>query len=380
MQKELQMKVVVIGNGVAGATVAQKLANKGVDVALFSEEPVGFYSRILLPQALCDTEALQDLIAKTDPPYLLKKPATAIDPARKVVLSGKSEFPYDKLVIATGSRSRMLDIFSCTDGACTLRTFFDALHIGTIIEEPVVVLGGGLLGLETALSIKKKGFDVTVCESADRILVRQLDEQASSMLKEHLEGEGLHIREGVKTQAQKLDIMGHLRSLVAQEGEEIPCRTLLLSLGVLPEITLAKAAGLKTNRGILVDEHLLTSDRDILAIGDCAEFEGRVPGIMPVALAMAESAIDNLLGEETTYVPPVLFTRFKGSGVDVVSVGSIEGESRNHRKDNRYEAYFVKDGILLGAILFGSTEHLKYVRSHYLKAVSDDEIEALLSF
>ena len=374
------MRVVVIGNGVAGATVAQKLASKDIEVALFSEEPVGFYSRILLPQALCDMEALQDLIAKIDPPYLLKKPATSIVPERKVVLSGNSEFPYDKLVIATGSRSRMLDIFSCTDGVCTLRTFFDALHIGTIIESPVVVLGGGLLGLETALSIKKKGFDVTVCESADRIMVRQLDKQASSMLKKHLEGEGLHLREGVKTQAQKLDLGGHLRSLVAQGEEEIPCRTLLLSLGVLPEITLAKAAGLKTNRGIVVDEFLTTSDPDILAIGDCAEFEGQVPGIVPVALAMAESAAANLSGEKKIYIPPVLFTRFKGNGVDVVSVGSVDGDSRNHKVGDRYEAYFVKDDTLVGAILFGSTENLKFVRSNYHKRVSEEEMEKLLSF
>jgi len=98
------MNVIVIGNGVAGATVAAKLAAKGVSVQLFSEEPVGFYSRILLPQALCDKEALQDLIAKSDPPYLQKRAATAIDTVKKLVYSGATAFPYDKLVIATGSR------------------------------------------------------------------------------------------------------------------------------------------------------------------------------------------------------------------------------------------------------------------------------------
>ncbi|MEA5107912.1 MAG: FAD-dependent oxidoreductase [Sphaerochaeta associata] len=374
------MNVIIIGNGVAGATVASKLAAKGVSVQLFSEEPVGFYSRILLPQALCDKDALQDLIAKTDPPYLQKRAATAIDPEKKLVYSGNTAFGYDKLVIATGSRSRMLDIFSCTDGACALRTFSDAQNIGETIENPVVVLGGGLLGLETALWVKRKGYEVTVLEAADRILVRQLDTEGASILKAHLETQGLVIKEGVKTQAQKLDLGGHIRALVTEGEEEVPCRTLLLSLGVLPEITLAKAAGLKTNRGIVVDQYLQTSNSDILAIGDCAEYEGQVPGIIPVALAMAETAAANLSGEHKSYQTPVLFTRFKGDGLDVVSVGSIEGPAMKKRAGNRYEAYFVQDGKLKGAILVGSTEHLAFVRSKYNGSVSDADIEALLKF
>ncbi|WP_293909046.1 NAD(P)/FAD-dependent oxidoreductase [Sphaerochaeta sp. UBA5836] len=374
------MNVIVIGNGVAGATVAAKLAAKGVSVQLFSEEPVGFYSRILLPQALCDKEALQDLIAKSDPPYLQKRAATAIDPVKKLVYSGAAAFPYDKLVIATGSRSRMLDIFSCTDGACALRTFSDAQNISDTIENPVVVLGGGLLGLETALWVKRKGFEVTVLEAADRILVRQLDTEGASILKAHLEGQGLVIKEGVKTRAQKVDMGGHIRALVTEGEDEVPCRTLLLSLGVLPEITLAKAAGLKTNRGIVVNQFLQTSDSDILAIGDCAEYEGQVPGIIPVALAMAETAVSNLLGEQKPYQTPVLFTRFKGDGLDVVSVGSIEGPAHKNRNGNRYEAYCVQDGMLKGAILVGSTAHLGFVRSHYQKEVSDEEIATLLAF
>lgn len=373
------MKVIIIGNGVAGATVASKLAARGVEVQLFSEEPVGFYSRILLPQALCDKEALQDLIAKNDPPYLLKRTATGIDVEKKLVYSGTAAYPYDKLVIATGSRSRTLDIFSVVDGACTLRTIHDAQTIGDIIENPVVVLGGGLLGLETALWLRRKGYEVTVCEAAPHILARQLDSEGASILRAHLESQGLQIKEGVKTTAHKLDLGGRLRALVT-EGEDVMCRTLLLSLGVLPEITLAKAAGLQTNRGIVVDEYLRTSNSDVLAIGDCAEFEGQVPGIMPVALAMADTAIDNLIGEPKPYHPPVLFTRFKGDGLDVVSVGAVGGSSRVKRVGNRYEAYFVENGNLVGAILIGSTEHLAFVRSHYQKPVTDDQISALLAF
>ncbi|MFA5446866.1 MAG: FAD-dependent oxidoreductase [Sphaerochaeta sp.] len=374
------MKVIIIGNGVAGATVATKLAAQGVDVALFGEEPVGFYSRILLPQALCDKEALASLIAKSDPPYLLKRPATAVDPKRKLVYSGSVTYPYDKLVIATGSRSRMLDIFSVTDGACVLRTFDDAQRIGETIESPVVVLGGGLLGLETALWVSKKGYEVTVVEVAEHILAKQLDSEGAAIVKSQLERQGLTVREGLKVQAQKLDPRGHLRALVTEGEEELACNTLLLSLGILPEIAIAKAAGLETETGIIVDDYLTTSDPDIYAIGDCAEWHGKVPGLLAVALAMAECATQNILGNERVYQEPALFTRFKGEGLDVVSVGTIEGRVHKRRRGERYEAYFVTDEKLTGAILVGSTEHSGFVRSHYQKAVSEEEIAALLTF
>ncbi len=375
------MHIVIVGNGVAGATVAQKLSNKGIDVTLFAEEPYGFYSRIMLPHSLYDKEALSHLISDNDPPYLVKKPVVALFPAEKqVATSDGDRYSYDRLIIATGSRSRTLDIFSNTDGVCTLRTFYDAQLIGDTIRNPVVVLGGGLLGLETALSLNKKNFDVTVCEAADRILVRQLDTRAATMLKTRLENEGLTIREGVRTIGKRLDSWEKLVALEVEDSPEIPCRTLILSLGVSPEITLAKTAGLRTRRGVLVDEFLRTSDEHIYAIGDCAEYEGQIPGIVPVALAMAETVVANLSGGEKSYQEPVLFTRFKDDGLQVISVGDVTGNPRSKESGDRYEAYFLKDGNLIGAILYGSTEHLKFVKGNYQKHVSEEEISSLLDF
>ncbi len=375
------MHIVIIGNGVAGATLAQKLTNKGIGVTLFAEEPYGFYSRIMLPHSLYDKQALSHLITNNDPPYLVKKPVTGIFPDRKEVETSDGErYSYDKLVIATGSRSRTLDIFSNTDGVCTLRTFYDAQLLGDTLRSPVVVLGGGLLGLETALSLNRKGFDVTVCEAADRILVKQLDSTAATKLKTRLEGEGVAIREGVRTIGKRLDSWEKLVALEVEGADEIPCRTLILSLGVSPEITLAKEAGLRTRRGVLVDEYLRTSDEHIYAIGDCAEYEAQIPGIVPVALAMAETVVANLTGGDKSYEEPVLFTRFKDEELQVVSVGDVTGPSLSKDSGDRYEAYFLKEGVLVGSILYGSAEHLKFVRQNYKKLVSEADIAALLDF
>lgn len=375
------MHIVIIGNGVAGATVAQKLSKKGVDVTLFAEEPYGFYSRIMLPHSLYDKEALSHLISENEPEYLVKKAVTAILPETKQIQTADAEvYSYDKLIIATGSRSRTLDLFSNTDGVCALRTFYDANLIGDILRSPVVILGGGLLGLETALSLRSKDFDVTVCEAADRILVRQLDKQASSMLRSRLESEALTIREGVRIIGKRLDSWEKLVALEVEGEQEIACRTLILSLGVSPEISLAKEAGIRIQRGIVVDEYLRSSVEDIYAIGDCAEYQGQIPGIVPVALAMAETLVTNLTGGEVAYQEPVLFTRFKDADLLITSVGDVTGEALRHERDGRYEAYFLKDGSLNGAILYGSSKNLAFVRSNYQKPVSEADIRNLLDF
>ncbi|MBI9095444.1 MAG: FAD-dependent oxidoreductase [Sphaerochaeta sp.] len=323
----------------------------------------------MLPHSLYDKQALAHLISPTDPPYLVKKPVTAIFCEEKQVETGDGErYTYDKLILATGSRSRTLDLFSGTDGVCTLRTFSDAKLIGDSIRNPVVVLGGGLLGLETALSLSRKGFDVTVWESSDRILVRQLDSKAATMLKTRLEKKGLTIREGVRTIGRRLDSWEKLVALEMEGSLEIPCKTLILSLGVSPEITLAQGASLRT------------SDEDIYAIGDCAEYAGQIPGIVPVALAMAETIVANLTGGQKSYQEPVLFTRFKDEELQVVSVGSVTGNPLSKENGERYEAFFLKDGNLVGAILYGSVEHLKFVRGNYQKPVSEEDISALLDF
>ncbi len=375
------MHIVIVGNGVAGATVAQKLSNKGFGLTLFAEEPYGFYSRIMLPHSLYDKEALSHLISDNDPPYLVKKPVTGIFPEEKQVATGDGErYSYDKLIIATGSRSRTLDIFSGTDGVCTLRTFYDANLIGDTLRSPVVVLGGGLLGLETALSLNKKGFAITVCEAADRILVKQLDATSAEKLKRRLQKKGITIREGVRIIGKRLDSWEKLVALEVEGEDEIPCRTLILSLGVSPEITLAKEANLRTRKGVVVDKYLRTSDEDIYAIGDCAEYEAQIPGIVPVALAMADTVIANLTGEEKPYVEPALFTRFKDEELLVTSIGDVTGPALSKDTGDRYEAYFLKDGSLEGAILYGSGEHLKFVRQNYQKGVSEDDIEKMLDF
>ncbi len=375
------MRVCVIGNGVAGSMVAERLSIRSLVVTLYTEEPYGFYSRIKLPQLLCDETALRALPSLREAPYLVHKAVRKIDRQKQeLLLAGGETTHYDFLVLATGSRGRILEAFADTKGVSTLRTLEDALLIGQTITDPVVVLGGGLLGLEAALAIMRKGYSVTVCEGSPHILGRQLNAQASKLLRTQLESDGLVIHENVKATGKRVDKEGRIEALLAEDREPIACKTLILSLGVNTETTLAKDANLEVDRGIVVDEKLRTSDEHIFAIGDCAQYKGQVPGILPVAIGMAQSVMATLLGETKDYIPPVLMTRFKDEKLGIVSVGDVSGKSTNKLKDGRYEAYFVDEGRLIGAILYGNTENMAFMRSRYLKAVTTEEIAELLSF
>ena len=359
----MNTKTIVIGNGIAGFTVASALAKSGKNIIQYSEEPYTFYSRVKLSQALCDEAALAGLPSRESPPYLRHGKVVSVDTKKKIIsLADGTVDSYDKLVLATGSRGRMLPVFDGIEGVSTLRTLTDAQALSRMMRNPVCVLGGGLLGLEAARAILAKGFAVTVVEGGPHILCRQLNERAAVILRERLREDGLGIEEAFSIEkAESRD--GSITALVSKEGKRLPCRTLLISVGVNPETTLAKNAGIAVERGIVVDDHLRTSETDVYAIGDCAQYRGMVPGIMPVALGMGTTLIKILGGEDAIYVPPQLMTHLKDSSFDLVSIGAIEGDAVEREDGNRHEFYFTENGLLVGAILLDATDRLPLVKA-----------------
>lgn len=352
-------KTIVIGNGVSGYTVASALSKAGKDVVQYSEEPFAFYSRIKLPQALCDDAALQALPSPQDAPFLVHQAVVSIDPEKKTVrLADGGSDTYDSLVLATGSRCRTLPLCKDVGNVSTLRTLSDAKRLSVEMKDPVCVLGGGLLGIEAARAISKKGFHVTVMEAAPHILNRQLNDEASAILRKKLEDEGLSIVEGFMLDKVATE-NGKITGVVSKEGRKVSCSTMILSMGVISETTLAREAGLTVNRGIVVDGKLMTSHKDIYAIGDCAEYQGMTPCIMPVALGMANTVASILLGKDVSYVPPELMTRLKDDAFDLVSIGTIAGDCMVEEEgEKRVYTFRDQDGILTGVILFNASARL----------------------
>ncbi|MFA6846294.1 MAG: FAD-dependent oxidoreductase [Sphaerochaetaceae bacterium] len=357
------MKTVIIGNGISGYMVASAMDKAGMEVLQFSEEPYGFYSRIKLPQALCDEKALALLPAQVSPPYLRHQKVTALDiKGKQVMLEDHRTEGYDRLVLATGSRSRTLSQFDAMQGVHALRTLADAYALTKDMRSPVCVLGGGLLGLEVARTISRKGFEVTVLEGATHILNRQLNVDASVLLKTRLEHEGLHIEENYELSTVERN-KDSIVAVSSKDGRRRECRTMILSLGVNPEVTLAREAGLTVSRGIVVNNKLESSAKDVYAIGDCAEYDKMVPGITSVASLMANTLVSRFQGKEAVYVNPPLLTRLKDDSFDLVSMGDISGEVHQKDEGESHEFYFTKEGILCGVILFNASHRLSFAKA-----------------
>jgi len=244
------------------------------------------------------------------------------------------------------------------DGVFTLRTLDDALTIKACAQEGsrAIVIGGGLLGLETARALHTTGLKVTVIEFFPHLLPRQLDAQGAEVLQSLLEAQGLKIVTGGKTEAILGD--GRAKGVRLQDNRVIAGEMVIFSTGIRSEVALALAAGLEVNRGIVVNERLQTSADDIFAAGDAAEFEGRVYGIIPAAIEQARVAATNMVAPGSdTYAGTLPTTTLKVAGAELTSVGEsvaqAEESDQLRRVDlaaGRYRKLVLRDGRIVGAI------------------------------
>jgi len=255
-------------------------------------------------------------------------------------------------------------------GTFVLRTADDALGLRAFAQrhgaQRAVVAGGGLLGLEAAYALHKLGLRTTVLERGDRLLRRQLDARASSLLQDYLEGLGLEIARDAETVALSSD--GRVNLAMLADDRMFPADVFLLAAGITPNIDLARAAGLQVNRGVLVDERMRTSDPHILAAGDVAEHAGRVHGLWPVAVEQAEVAADNAAGGDKAYVGSIPFTMLKVVGVELTSVGRFEEQAGDdvvaiEEPGGKYRKLVIEDGRIVGAILLGYSQEVAAVRT-----------------
>ena len=218
-----------------------------------------------------------------------------------------------------------------------------------------MVAGGGLLGLEAAYAMHKLGLRTTVLERGPGLLRRQLDEMAGELLRTYLANLGIEVL--LDADARELEVRSRVRGVQLTDGRSVAADVFLVAAGITPSTELARAAGLDVARGVLVDDQLRTSDPRILAAGDAAEWRGDILGLWPVAVEHAEIAAENAVGGTRTYAGTIPVTMLKVVGVDLLSVGEIEGPNEHVEADEealRYRKFVVDDeGRAVGAILLG---------------------------
>jgi nitrite reductase (NADH) large subunit len=372
------MKHVIVGNGVAGVTAAQGIARADpeAEVHIFGAEPYPYYRRPLLWEFIAGQIEQDDLYFRPAAWYAergiqlhLGVQVTALDPAaHRLSLANDSHVDYDRLLLATGGRSFIPPCEGTDkDGVFTLRTLDDALAIKTYARQSstALVIGGGLLGLETARALHTAGLDVTVVEFFPYLLPRQLDQEGAEVLQSLLKAQGLAVVTGATTQAVLGEVCAdciRLKDTRVIEGDLV-----IFSTGIRSEAKLAQAAGLEVKRGIVVDGHLQTSAEDVFAAGDAAEFEGRVYGIIPPAIDQARVAAVNMVTPgSATYSGSMPATTLKVAGAELTSLGEsvAEGNEYTHLRHTdqaagQYRKLVLQDGRIVGAIFLNDPTRVR---------------------
>ena len=383
-------KVIIIGNGVAGATAAEVIRkkNKDISISVYSDEPYPFYSRIKLPHFLGDEIKQENTYIYNTDWYKEKRielysgtKIKKIEPDKKSIVTERDEkVSYDKLLLATGSTNFIPPIKGREkNGFFTLRTIGDVLSIKeySLNNKKAVLIGGGLLGLEAARGLRVRGLDVTVVEFFPRLLPRQLDEKGAKVLQRLIEKMGINI----VLNAQSDEVLGEdkVAGLKLKDGRNVDCNLIIISAGITPRIEIAKEAGISVNKGIVVNERFETNIKDIYAAGDCAEFQGRIYGLWTASSEQGTIAGNNISGVDTVYSGTTLSTTLKIVGIDLTSIGVVnppsspsplegegwgEGYKELIREDGSNEVYkklVIKDGKIVGAILLGDTKEVRTV-------------------
>ncbi len=366
------MRVLIIGNGIAGTMAAKTLRelNQEIEICLFSDERYPYYPRPNLIEFLAGLRPQEKIYAfpedwnvrqKID--VFLSSPVISVNPEKKEVelYNGKEE-KYDVLILASGARASRPPIKGIErKGVFTLRTLDDALSILDYLKNhhQTVVIGGGLLGLEIARALKIRGAEVTVIEFFDRLLPRQLDVAAASVLKNQIEALGIKVLLGRETE----EIFGdqEVKGVKIKGGEVVEADMVLIAAGIKPNLELAQKAGLKVNKGIVVDDYLRTSHQEIFAVGDVIEHRGRLYGIIPAAFDQARAAAYNILGQPKPYEGTIPSNSLKVMGIALTSAGLIQGEGEDFEELRRvdeekgiYKKIVLKKGRIVGAIWMGT--------------------------
>ncbi len=402
------MKVVIIGNNVAGTFTAQNIRylNEDANIEIFTRESYPYYTRINLPELISEKVTISDLIVFKEDWYrnknlklFLNKKVNKIDPKNKTIfLEGEREpISFDKLILALGSAPNIPPIKNAVEmkngkkGVFTLRTIDDALGIKEYIKtnalKKAIIIGGGLLGLELANQIKDCNLDTTIVEFFPRLLPRQLDEECGTMLKEEIEQRGINVVLDATTEEILGD--GRVSGVRLKDGQQIDADIILIQAGIRPIIDLAKDANIQTNRGIVVNEFLETSEKDIYAVGDCIEYKNQIWGIIPACMEQSKIVAASVFGiKKIEYKGTTPKNTLKVVGLDLTSIGIIDASKgqgggweilkKADKKDCCYQKLVLKDNKLKGAILFGETKAISFVYSKIEQDVSKEELRKIL--
>ncbi|HIE91014.1 MAG TPA: NAD(P)/FAD-dependent oxidoreductase [Methylophilaceae bacterium] len=396
-----RMKLVVVGNGMAGMRVVEELLKISpdlYDITVFGDEPHPNYNRIMLSPVLANEQTIDDIILNTREWYAensitlhTNARINKIDRAKCTVTAEDGETAeYDRLLIATGSKPFMPPIpGNDLDGVIGYRDIKDTNDMIDAAKKykHAVVIGGGLLGLEAANGLRIQGMDVTVIHRNKWLLEKQLDKTAGVMLQKSLEAKGLKFHLTTNTEAIVGNESGRVKAVRFKEGFELPADLVVLAVGIRPNFALAESAGIHCDKGIVVNDTMQTFDPRIYAVGECVSHRGVSYGLVAPLFEMAKVCATHLANFGIgLYRGSVTSTKLKVTGIDLFSAGDFRGGEGTEAillhdaVGGVYKKLVLKDDKIIGGVLYGDTADGAW----YFKMLRDgkkiDEIRDNLMF
>lgn len=371
----MKQKLVVVGNGMAGMRAVEellKIAPDMYDITVFGDEPYPNYNRIMLSPVLANEQTIDDIILNTREWYAennitlhTSARVNKIDrKARMVTAEDGTTVPYDRLLLATGSKPFILPIPGADlQGVLGYRDIKDTNDMieAAKTHKHAVVIGGGLLGLEAANGLKIQGMDVTVVHKNEWLLERQLDKVSGKMLQKSLEARGLTFLLQKDTE-QLIGKDGRVVAVRFKDGQEIPADLVVMAVGIRPNYALAASAGIHCNRGIVVNDTMQTYDPRIYAVGECVSHRGMTYGLVAPLFEMAKVCATHLANFGIgLYKGSVTSTKLKVTGIDLFSAGDFMGSDDTEEillhdaVGGVYKKLVIKDDTIIGAVLYGDT-------------------------
>lgn len=385
--------IVILGNGAAGLTAAQTVRehNKQCEIIMISNELLLSYRRPLLTKSLGKIPDLTEIIINDEAWYqqngiktILGKHITKINPETKTIhLDDHSEISYDKCIYALGAESFIPPVpGKDKKGVYAVRKMTDLWAIREQLPDTkkIVIIGGGVLGLEAAWELSKTGCQISVIERGESLMTRQLDADSSKLLSEIAESKGIT----VYYQADTSEITGddQVTGILLKDGTHIETDMVIFSTGAIANTTIAKESQLAVNRGVLVNDYLETNIADIYACGDCAEYQGISYKLWTEASAMGQTAGKNCCGIPVKYhldPPPLIY---HGMDTMLFAIGTNGSNPDKHyevvkKADDQqktYEAYYFEDNQLAGVIVVGGMERFDELNQAVIQRRSKQEL------
>lgn len=379
---EPSIRVVIIGNGAAGMSAAEHLRRRDpkAKITVISEEGFHFYNRIGIGRLVHGRSAMQGLSLLEESwfeeqridVWLNTRVSTIDREAKTITLATGETESYDVLVLATGASAWQPKVPGIAlDGSFVLRSAEDAMRLRHWSQahdaKRAIVIGGGVLGIEAADALRQFGLDTTIIQRFDKLMERQLDDEAATILRKSLELLGISVH--LSVEVKEIRGVERIESVLLTDGTEIPCDIVLTCAGVTPNAELARAAGLEVRRGIVVDDAMRTSDPAIFAVGDVAEIPGAIGGLWPVGKKQGEIAAATIVGEEARYVETRTMMHVKLGNIEVKCYGDLASAGDDHvhltgssgAPEQSWRRVVVKDGKIVAGVFIEEGAVAKHI-------------------